>query len=267
MSCVSTFGGRAGSVGVDELLALLGRHWRLLLLYPGGLSVLTGVALVGFLLRPQDTTPNFSRPAALDLVTAALWLLLIALLPLPKTGWPYALDLATYLILIELPYWLHLLRRGGARCELQAATALNSYPLLALAMAALGQAAGSFVVREVNRSTGLLHWGGVFAWAITLPPLLALGPWQTNDQWGLVTTLRRLAHIALLVAIALPAHDETNYLAVALGFMAAVLPLAALNHWWRGDSQRWVAWQPWLLAGFALLVAYLSAQQFLGRLR
>ncbi len=252
---------------MDELLALLGRHWRLLVLYPGGLTALAGIVLLGLLLRSRALSSTVERPSPFDLLLAALWLLLIALLPLPRTGWPYALDLATYLTLIELPFWLYLLRRGLARLDRQATAMLNSYPLLALAMAALAQGAGSFVVHEINRSIGLLHWAGVVAWAIALPPLLALGPWQTGEQPYLVTTLRRLAHIVLLVAIALPAHDDTSYLALAIAFTTTALPLAALHRWWRGDGSRWDAWLPRLVAILALLIAFLSGQQLLVRLR
>lgn len=251
---------------MDELLALLGQNWRLLLLYPGGLATL-GALIVTTFLDPHTRSLAARRPAsAIEIVIAAAWLLLIALLPLPQTGWPYALDLLTFALVIELPYWFHTLRHRADRVAALAA-ALNVYPLLALATATLGQAAGSLVVREINRSADWLHWLGVIAWATALPPLLAIGPWRGQQAGTLLDQGRRVAHMALLLALALPANDATPLWTGAIGFACIALPLAALNRWWRGDGQRWIAWQPWLVGALVMALAVVSGRELVGRLR
>lgn len=255
---------------MDELLALIGQHWRLVLIYPGGLTALGALLM---LLR-LDRTPLRGTVSSTDVGTwlaATTWLLLIALLPLPQTGWPYDLDVVTLLLAIELPFWLSArpqIKRTDA--ELGAMVALlapplNVYPLLALACVALGQAAGSLVVHEINRSAGLLHWIGLVAWSLALPPLLHLGPWR-NSSISALWSLRRLAHLGLLLSVALPAHDNTSIASAALGFAAIALPLAALDRWWRGAAQGWITWQPWLVAALMLLLAWTSGQRLAGRL-
>ena len=254
---------------MDELIALLGQHWRLLLLYPGGLTALAAVTLARVLLEsPWQIGRGRERWSGREIVIAAIWLLVIVLLPLPQTNWPYALDLIGCLLLIEIPHWTHTLSSRSHNEDAivaQLAPLLNVYPLLALSIAALGQGAGSLVVQEVNRSGGLLHWAGIVGWASVLPPLLSLGPWR--DQAGTLPALRRIAHLSLLLAAALPAHNETPLYHSLIGFVAALLALAALNHWWRGNPERWIGWQPWLVAGFAVLVAVTSGQALLMRLR
>jgi hypothetical protein len=251
---------------VDELLALIGQHWRLVLIYPGGLTTLGLLLLLIRLDRGARREPlQLSALAA-----AAIWLLTISLLPLPQAGWTYDLDLATLLLAIELPFWLHTLHTARRfplatpPSEALLAPPLNVYPLLALACAALAQAAGSLVVHEINRSSGLLHWIGLGAWSLALPPLLQLGPWRIGSA-GALLQLRRLAHLGLLLAAALPAHAATPITSAAVGFAALGLPLAALDRWWRADGARWIGWQPWLAGGLLLLLAWISGQQLAGR--
>ncbi|MBV9790144.1 MAG: hypothetical protein JOZ51_18290 [Chloroflexi bacterium] len=251
---------------MDELIALVGRSWRLLLLYPGGLTAL-GCVLVTRLLFEQ---PRGLRRGALprldvEIVIAATWLLAITLLPLPQSDWSYPLDLLILLLLLEMPYWIYLPRSLNRATQITAL--LNVYPLLALSIAALGQGAGSLVALEINRSTGLLHWAGVAGWASTLPPLLGLGPWRNQDLRGTLLALRRVGHMGLLLAVALPANDQTPIIAALLGFACIVVPLAALNRWWRGNETWWIGWQPWLVAALVLLVAWTSGQTLLLRLR
>lgn len=245
---------------MDELLALLGQHWRLVLLYPGGLSAL-GALIAVFALSPARTL-HMPRQTASALMSATIWLLIITLLPLPRASWPYALDLALLLLALEAPFWL-LLHKNPTSGRM--AALLNVYPLLALSVAALGQSAGSLVLHDINRSTGLLHWVGIAAWAIALPPLLGMGPWR-DAAVDPLAALRRTAHIALLLAAALPAHEPTWRLSALIGFVAILLPLAALDRWWSGDPLRWERRQPWLCVGLALLIAWLSGQLFSTRL-
>lgn len=254
---------------MDELIALVGRSWRLLLLYPGGLTALGCVVVVRVLFENRPALRRGALPRlGGEIVIATAWLLAIALLPLPQTGWSYPLDLLILLLLLELPHWIGLLRSvdqvTGAK---RIAPLLNVYPLLALSIAALGQGAGSLVALEVNRSGGLLHWAGVAGWASTLPPLLGLGPWQSQDQRGTLIALRRVGHSGLLLAAALPAHNHTPIVAALLGFVCIAVPLAVLNRWWRGNGEWWIDWQPWLVAVFTLLIAWTSSQTLLLRLR
>lgn len=251
---------------MDELIALVGRSWRLLLLYPGGLTALGCVLVVRLLFEQPRALRRGGLPQlGVEIVIAATWLLAIALLPLPQTDWSYPLDLLILLLLLEMPYWLYLLRSLNRATQI--AALLNVYPLLALSIAALGQGAGSLVALEINRSTGLLHWIGIAGWASTLPPLLGLGPWRDHDQSGTLSALRRVGHMGLLLAVALPANDQTPVIAALLGFACIVLPLAALNCWWRGNAAWWIGWQPWLVAALVLLVAWTSGQTLLLRLR
>lgn len=244
---------------MDELLALVGQHWQRVLVYPGGLTALGALLLAtrgGHGLRGRSPQPQ-------SIACATIWLLLLTLLPLPRAGWPYDLDLVTLLLAIELPFWLVSLR--DRRSVALLAPPLNVYPLLAIGCALLGQAAGSLVVHEINRSSGLLHWLGLAAWSLALPPLLHLGPWRIGTA-GALLALRRLAHLGLLLAAALPAHDSTPVASAAMGFAALSLPLVALDRWWRADAERWTGWQPWLVAALLLLLAWTSAQQLAARL-
>jgi hypothetical protein len=256
---------------VDELIALLGQHWRLLLIYPGGLTALGGMALARLLLESRSHIwRSRERWNGRDIMIAAIWLLVIALLPLPQTSWPYALDLIVCLLLIEVPHWTRTCSSRSHDLDAmiaQLASLLNVYPLLALSIAALGQGAGSLVVQEINRSSGLLHWAGIVGWASVLPPLLGLGPWRDQSEQGTLPALRRIAHIGLLLAAALPAHNETPQYHSAIGLAGALLSLAALNRWWRDSPERWIGWQPWLVAVFAVFVAWTSGQTLLTRLR
>lgn len=256
---------------MDELIALVGRSWRLLLLYPGGLTAIGCVVVVRLLLEQ----PRALRHAALprlggEIASAATWLLAIALLPLPQTDWSYALDLLIFLLLLEIPHWLGMLLspdRPTSTLANRIAPLLNVYPLLALSIAALGQGAGSLVALEINRSSGLLHWAGITGWASTLPPLLGLGPWQDHHLRGTLPALRRAGHIGLLLAAALPANDQTPVAAALIGFACIIAPLALLQRWPPGNGEWWIGWQPWLVAAFALLIAWTSGQTLLLRLR
>lgn len=245
---------------MDELLALLGQHWRLVALYPGGLTILAAVAAAALLggMRIER------RPAGAEVAVGAVWLALVSLLPLPGAGWPYDIDLVTALLALEIPYLL--LAGSGSETDAdRTASLLAVYPLLALAAAALGQAAGSWVLHDINRSGGILHWAGLVAWSSALPPLLGLGPWRARrpDVFG---TLRRAAHLLLLLSAALPANDGSWRLGSVAGYLALLLPLAALDRRWRADPWRALLWQPWLCLAMLALIAVLSLQRYVERL-
>ncbi len=246
---------------MDELLALLGQHWRLLALYPGGLTLLAAVAaatVLGGITIEQ-------RLDGVEVMVAAAWLALGALLPLPGAGWPYDIDLVAVLLALEIPYVLLLFRSGSQGAAERTATLLSVYPLLVLAAAALGQAAGSWVLHDINRSAGALHWAGLAAWSLVLPPLLGLGPWRAGPV-NLLGTLRRALHLFLLIAAAIPADDSSWRLGTLAGFVALLLPLALLDRRWRGDPWRLLHWQPWLCLLLLALTAVLSLQRLFERL-
>ncbi|WP_029214953.1 hypothetical protein [Kallotenue papyrolyticum] len=244
---------------MDELLALIGQHWHAVLLAPGGLQAL-GVWLIVW---RSSSGPMPLPPLEVGaLATATSWLLAITLLPLPGTAWPYDLDLPTLLLLIELPYLARVTRRGAQH---RLITLLNTYPLLMLAIAALGQSAGTLVLHDINRDRGALHWIGLTGWALSLPPLLGIGPWQSSTADAL-DALRRVALLGLLVAAMLPAHDNTPWWQGAVALLGAWLPLALLDRHRRGDEQQLTAWQPWLCAALLVTLATVSLLRLAARL-
>jgi hypothetical protein len=193
-------------VTANELLALLGRAWSRLLIYPGGLAAFGLVWLISTL---QNREPPSEYPAKnqivhrLDgsqfLVLSSIILpwLALALLPLPlAVTLPRQIDIVVALALLEWPNVLAIrqeLRAGDMR---RLAAALNSYPPLILATLALAQAGSSLDLAALARapgessaiSTRALHWLGVIALALALPLALGLGPFaderRTTEDGG-----------------------------------------------------------------------------------
>lgn len=186
----------------SELLALLGRAWFQLLIYPGGLCALALAALLGGLGPRGLPAPAALRrglagafaqtdPAALSAL-AAPWLG-VALLPLPgAAALARPLDLVGVLALLEWPLLLAL--RAGLRdpdpavrraAGLRLAAALNSYPPLLLALLLLARAGGSLQIERLVRlpeaagpAAATLHWLGACALLLALPPALGIGPFH-----------------------------------------------------------------------------------------
>ena len=263
---------------MDELLALVGGSWRPLLLYPGVLTGIGATLLMGLLWTIPGTRPRWPawRPAHTPdlLFGAGCGLLLLALLPFPRSYWAYPIDIFVALALLEVPHWLRLVRRlntGDDAIQIGAATEagalLNVYVLLALAVAVLGQAAGSLLLPDLVGARPPLRWVGLVAWAVAMPPLLAFGPWRVAGSRDWLVDLRRVAHIALLVALALPAGDEWDYgvtaIAAGLGFGSLTL----LHHLWRGRPERWERLQPVVVLLLLAVLLYTSAQAWIARLR
>lgn len=246
---------------MDELLALLGQHWRLLALYPGGLTMLAAVAAATVLGGVRIER----RLDGVEVAVAAVWLMLGALLPLPGAGWPYDIDLVAVLLALELPYMLLLLRSGSPSAADRTVALLSIYPLLMLAAAALGQQAGSWVLHEINRSMGALHWAGLAAWSAVLPPLLGLGPWRTSPL-DVLDILRRTIHMFVLLAAAIPANDGSWRLGTLAGYAVLLLLLALLDRRWRADPWRLLRWQPWLCLLMLALLAAFSLQRYFERI-
>ena len=182
----------------NELLALLGRAWSRLLIYPGGLAAFGLIWLISTL---QNREPPRGYPTGNHLVehldgsrllvlsSIALPWLALALLPLPLVvALPRQIDIVVALALLEWPNVLAIrqdLRDGDMR---RLAAALNSYPPLILATLALAQAGNSLELAALARvpgnpaaiSTSALHWLGVIALALALPPALAIGPFAAD---------------------------------------------------------------------------------------
>lgn len=254
---------------MDELLAIVGGSWQPLLLYPGVLTALLLTLLVGTVWGPADTARQRIRGArAVAVFAVACPLLVSAMLPTPRSYWAYPLDLLVALALLEVPHWLRLasrIRIGQASAAAEVATLLNVYPLLALACAELGQAAGSLLLPDLRTGTGIVRWAGLVAWACAMPPLLGLGPWRTvRDR---LDDLRRVVHVALLVAIALPAGDRWGYAGPAAGAVAAFGTLTLVHYLWRGDARRWERVQPLVALVLLMLLLWVGTNAWLARMR
>jgi hypothetical protein len=210
----------------NELLALLGRAWPRLLLYPGGLAAFALVWLIGATKNQEPRTENRvalpgSRFSVLgSLAIVAPWLGL-ALLPLPLVAeLSRSIDVVALLALLEWPLLLVLaaeLRSGEpatlARGTRRLAAALNSYPALVLALLLLASAAGSLdsaaLARPPDENTPpravLLHWAGAAAVIGALPPALGIGAFAAGASalpWARIGL--RLRAIGLVALAALP---------------------------------------------------------------
>ena len=178
-------------VTANELLALLGRAWSRLLIYPGGLAAFGLIWLFSRLQNRRAGEPenHFVEHSGgswfLVLGSIILPWLALALLPLPlAVALPRQIDIVVALALLEWPNVLAIrqdLRIGDMR---RLSAALNSYPPLILAALALAQAGNSLEIAALARppdslittSTGALHWLGAVALALALPPALGIGP-------------------------------------------------------------------------------------------
>ncbi len=210
----------------NELLALLGRAWPRLLLYPGGLTAFGLVWLMGWSARrtrgaAADAVPAAQLPRALAISAVALPWLGLALLPLPlAAGLSRQTDLVVVLALLEWPLLLTIAAEfhtatpaGDERAARRLAAALNSYPPLILAGLALAQAAGSLDVGALARPpdeltlarVSALHWLGAAAWALALPAALGLGPFAAGPPDLLPLRIGlRLRSLGLAAIAALP---------------------------------------------------------------
>lgn len=190
---------RGGQLTPSELLALVGRSWSRLLLYPGGLAAFGCVWLVRAVARRQ--WPWRDLPLLLGsapvLPLAAAWLA-IALLPLPgAVDLGRSIDVVAVLALLDLALLTALAddlcadARRSTGIE-RLAAALNGYPTLVLALLTLGFSSGSLELATTMRvpaESGVLatlHWLGAGALVLALPPLLGLGAFTAaprNAMW------------------------------------------------------------------------------------
>jgi hypothetical protein len=191
---------------INELLAMLGRAWPRLLIYPGGLVAL---ALVWLLVRTKNQEPRISRPTNdqrltttaseyvrqsieafrfsilhsqfpipnfwLDLSAIVLPWLGLALLPLPHAAAiGRQTDLIAVFALLEWPLLLTIAaeRDGDAASQRRLAAILNGYPPLILATLVQISAAGSFDLAVLARSP-----------AEEAPARVALLRWLGSAAW------------------------------------------------------------------------------------
>jgi hypothetical protein len=208
-------------VNLNELLALLGRAWTRLLIFPGGLAAFAAIWALALVANREPRTQNrssiASRSSRLSILGSLIppWLML-ALLPLPPApGLSRQLDLIAALALLECPLLLAIADdlAAGTQAARQAgrrlAAALNGYPALLLASLALAQASGSFEIATLARVPGdlapayalPLHWVGAAGWALALPPMLGIGAFSAGAPLPLGMRLRA---IGLVLLAALP---------------------------------------------------------------
>jgi hypothetical protein len=231
-------------VTIAELLALLGRAWAQLFLFPGGLAAFTLVWLATRVLARSRAggwraygrrRVLAAEPRALAEALSAVvapWLAL-ALLPLPfarQFGRP--VDVMVVLALLEWPCLLaaaHDARSGEAgfdRTVRRLAAALNGYPPAVLAFLLLAQGVGSLELGLIT--AGPLEGAPAVAWALflggaiglllALPALVQAGPFatgagpETRDLLLLALRLRVLGYVLLAAlpwfALLPPARED-----------------------------------------------------------
>ena len=242
---VLVYGG-SGSLPMNELLAIIGTSWRPLLIFPGLLTGLILTFITSYIWkRPVPRVGRWSLVVGRWSATV----LMLAFLPVPGSNWRYGVDVLVALALVEVPHWFALRRRLGAadgaiRAGAAAETAalLNAYVLLGLAIAAIGQANGSLVLGELRGGHTPLRWAGMVVWAVALPPVLALGPWSVVGAPHALATLRRVAHIGLLMTLALPA--DADYRGLAIAALMSFGSLVLLDRFWHGSPKKWERVQP-----------------------
>lgn len=263
----------------SELLALVGRSWSRLLLYPGGLSMLA-FAWLAFDLAPS----LFKKRARWQTVIAATWRALAtiwntpplliaapwlatALLPLPGAAdLGRSLDALVALVLLDMPWWYGIAnnlrhpeasnRKHGARTL---AAWLNGYPPLLLAL--LVTAGNSLDLVLLTRApaggfAAVAHWFGAVACSLALPPVLALGAFASGNDEPLpfVLRLRAVGYVGLATLPWLGLFEGRFW------FLAPPLIVALLwgfHQATRGQkARRWA--QAYLVLGAALLVMLLA---------
>lgn len=194
---------------MGELLGALGLAWPRLLLYPGGLFALGASWLLAGWLGWCAGSPTPTRPAA-GLLDALPALAALTLLPLaPARVFPYGLDLALAVGLLEWPR----LWRAGLQGMPRAALLRAYGPLLAGALL-MAEAAGGLGL------SGLLTWPatwpdqalliiGMATWLFALPRLLEGASWALAERLRalgllLVGTLPLVGALANFVSDTLP---------------------------------------------------------------
>ena len=248
----------------SELLALVGRSWSRLLLYPGGLALLLALLVRTF----SKQRWGVGRVALLPL--AAPWLA-VALLPLPgAVDLGRGIDAVVITALFDLPL-LHTLAielRGDAtqrvRGARRLAAALNGYPALLLALLLLVAGNGSLELAQLARVPAqpevlLTHWVGAVALVLALPPVLGIGAFATPEPPASLEFALRLRQIGYVLLALLPLiAGLDNQIWQALPLIVVPLTLWLFHQLTRNHTPRRWAWT-YLALDLLLLVALLAS--------
>lgn len=217
---------------IAELLALLGRAWSRLALYPGGLAALAALWLADLALargargagRPtadERSVAGGRWSVVEDLSAVVLPWLAVALLPLPYARpLERPLDAAFALALLEWPHLLAAARDlrapgGEGRAVRRLAAALNSYPPLVLALLVLAQGVGSLELGliaagpadDASPRAWAMFLAGAAALALVLPAAIETGPFAVppgREVSGPLALGLRLRALGYVLAAALP---------------------------------------------------------------
>ena len=255
-------------MSANELLAMLGRAWWRLLIYPGGLSAFAIAWLMSRIssLAPQTGSWLALRGSWPEISAIVLPWLGLALLPLPRVvGLSRQTDLIAVLSLLEWPLVLSIALElcsaevcASRRAARRLAAALNGYPPLILAALVQASAAGSFTIGALARPpdeftppmVALLHWIGAAAWTLALPPALAIGPFAacppTSRALRVGLRLRTIGLVALALLPWLPLIDAGPMLPLAVGLTRQP---------WLLSLAVWLGRQDWLATLAPLLIA------------
>ncbi len=173
----------------NELLALLGRAWPRLLIYPGGLAAFALVWLIGRTNR-RPTTDNRPAEDRGSRIEDRRWRSSILD---PRSS----INASRFSVGYPL---------GGSPLDISAVV----LPWLGLALLPLPGAAGisrqtDLITVLAPLSASLLHWTGATAWLLALPPALTIGAFAAGppDQRTLRIGLR-LRAVGLVAIAALP---------------------------------------------------------------
>lgn len=249
---------------LSELLALVGRSWTRLLLYPGGLALLLALLI-------HKGSRQQSGLHTMQLVPLAAPWLVIALLPLPG-----AVDLgrgmdalvATALLDLPLLQTLAIELRGDMAQRMRGAQRLarlfNGYPVLLLAVLLLVAGGGSLELAQLARVPAqpelmLMHWVGATALVLALPPLIGVGAFATPEPpvtLGFALRLRQIGYVLLALLPPIAAIDGQIW--QALPPFTLTLMLWFFHHRTRNHSVRRWAWAYFTLS-MLLLAALLAS--------
>lgn len=263
---------------LPELLALLGRSWSRLLLYPGGLGLALALAILWRrpairATRPWTHIEQFS-------MLALPWLG-VALLPLPyATALGRSLDLVVMLALLEWPQLLLAAREARDGAVGRLAALLNSYPPLLAALLLLALPDGSLDLSAMAASPAegaptlarIGHWVGAVGLLPALAPLLGIGVFATepaSDRLVRLGLLLRAIGIAAITALPWVALiPEGQYWLVPLppvGVGLAIWGIHALGA--RATTRMWAQGLLWLALCEAALLVLAASEGLAGRLR
>lgn len=271
---------------IAELLALLGRSWSRLFVYPGGLALLLILMLhtrsargaskraagqaVAAPPTATERAPGLlaSHSLAALAVDASLLILPwlgLALMPLPlAANIGQSIDVVMVLALLEWPRLLLAAREYRQGQIARLAAALNSYPPLIMALVLLALPSGSFALPLLFQAPAaatpvvsmIVHWAGAAGLISALPVLLGLGPFACAAPAARVLQIALLLRglgIVVLATLPLTALVPEN----ALWLLPLPVGAIALAVWGMQHLGRGRAALPWAKALLGLVAAEL----------